>query len=85
MDIIFESSATNGKSTICLEYGTTVKDMIEKYCNENGLSINDHHIIFINNARRIYKNDSTKIESFFVINQKKPIVVVIDEKNVMGG
>ena len=84
MDIIFESSATNGKATICLEYGTTVKDMIEKYCNENGLSINDDHIFFINNARRIYKNDSTKIESFF-IKQKKPIVVEIDEKNVMGG
>ena len=84
MDIIFESSATNGKSTICLEYGTTVKDMIEKYCNENGLSINDHHIIFINNARRIYKNDFTKIESFFV-GQLKPTVVVIDGKNIMGG
>ena len=84
MDIIFESSATNGKATICLEYGTKVKDIIEKYCNENGLSINDDHIFFINNARRIYKNDSTKIESFF-INQARPVIVVNDIYDLIGG
>ena len=84
MDIIFESSAKSGKTVICLKYGTTIKEMMEKYCKEKGLSINDDHIVFINDARKINKNDLTPIESFF-INQGRPNVVVIDDKNVMGG
>ena len=83
MGITFKT--TRGKTTnMCLKYGTTIKEMMEKYCKEKGLSINDDHITFINNARKINKNDLTPIESFF-INQARPVIVVNDTYDLIGG
>ena len=83
MGITFKT--TRGKTTnMCLKYGTTIKEMMEKYCKEKGLSINDDHIVFINDARKINKNDLTPIESFF-INQARPVIVVNDTYDLIGG
>ena len=82
-DIIFET--TKGETTkMCLNYGTTVKEMVEKYCQENGLSINDDYITFISNAQKINKNDLTSIETFF-INQAYPCIIVNDVHALIGG
>ena len=83
MGITFKT--TKGETTkMGLKYGTTVKEMIEKYCQENGISIHDDYITFINNARKINKNDLTPIESFF-INQARPVIVVNDTYDLIGG
>ena len=83
MDITFKTTK-NEITNMCLKYGTTVREMMEKYCEEKGLSINDDRYAFINNARKINKNDMTPIESFF-INQSKPIIIVNDVYQLLGG
>ena len=75
----------NERTTFCLKYGTTVKEMIEKYCKEKGLPLNDKHerFAFIYQAQKINKDDLTPIESFFEINPST--VIVNDTYDLIGG
>ena len=83
MNITFKT--TKGIITnMCLKYGTTVKEMTEKYFQRMGISINDDHFIFINDYQKINKNDLTPIEHFFK-NQKSPVILVNDAYDLVGG
>ena len=82
--IIFKT-AGNNKTLLHLKYGTTVREMIEKYCNENGISIDNKNIGFIYNAVVINKNDSRPIENVFKDINKPHIIIVNDTDNLIGG
>ena len=68
---------------LSFKYGTTVKEIIEKFCNENRILKDDNHLDFIYNAQKINKNDITAIEIFFKDNPN-PNILVIDCNNIIG-
>ena len=70
-------------SNLSFKYGTTIKEIIEKFCNENGTKNDDNHLAFIYNAQKIKENDKTTIEVFFK-NSPNPNVVVIDGSSIIG-
>ena len=83
MNIIFKTTKNGTTTTFCLKHGTTVKEMIEKYCKEKGISLNDERFAFIYQAQKINKDDLTPIESFFEINPST--VIVNDTYDLIGG
>ena len=78
LNINFDTS--NGekteKTTLSLKYGTSIKEMIEKYFSEKQLEINYNRFTFIYQAEKINPNDTTPIENLFK-NSLLPSVVVI--------
>ena len=80
MNISFQTTKNNEpKTTMCLNYGTTIKELIEKYCKEKGLPLDNGRIGFIYVGNVINKNDLTSIESFFK-NNTNPLIIVMDAR-----
>ena len=71
------------ESYLSFKYGITMKEIIEKFFDENMISNDNNHFDFIYNAHKINKNDMTTIEVFFV-NNPKPSIVVIVGGNIIG-
>ena len=82
INIIFKFN--NDTTSFSLKCGTTVREMIEKYCNEKGISINNESIVFIYNSVVINKNDLRPIENVFDIN-RNPTIIVNDSGDLVGG
>ena len=59
-------------------YGTTIKEVYEKYCEQEQIDKNDDRFFFIYNGQKINKNDTTSIESFFAPYPNPKIVAVHD-------
>ena len=75
--IIIFKTTYGTKIQLCVDYGTTVGDVLIKYLlkiNRPEL-INSSAISFLYNARKIQFGDKTKIEDFFGCNEYPNIVV----------
>ena len=85
LNIIFKTTR-NETTTFCLKYGTTVKEMIQKYFKEKGLPLNDEHdrFAFIHVAQKINQNDLTPIEHYFK-NHINPVIIVNDVHDLIVG
>ena len=84
INIIFKT-VYNDTTPLTLKCGTTVWEMIEKYCNEKGISINNKSIVFIYNAVVINKNDLRPIENVFKDINKSHVIIVNNADDLIGG
>ena len=80
MTINFTKSGIN--CNLSFKYGTTIKEIIKKYCDNIGMQDNEH-LFFCYNGQKVNKNDMTTIELYF-INNTNPNIVVVDGKSVIG-
>ena len=71
------------ESYLSFKYGITMKEIIEKFFEENWISNDNNNFDFIYNTQKINKNDMTTIEVFFA-NNPKPSIVVLDGGNIIG-
>ena len=62
-----------------LKYGTTIKEMIEKYYNELLFNKNHEGLEFIYANQKINPNDITTIENYFKTDPN-PFIMMIDVK-----
>ena len=71
------------ESYLSFKYGITMKEIIEKFFEENWISNDNNNFDFIYNTQKINKNDMTTIEVFFA-NNPKPTIVLIVGGNIIG-
>ena len=70
-------------SDFYFNYGTTIKEIFEKYCEQKQIDKNDDRLFFIYNAQKINKNDTTSIENFFRGNLN-PKILALHDTDVIG-
>ena len=75
--------AIDGKIyAVALPFGSTVKNLIDKFYEKNPSYKSKKHLAFLYNACKINVNDMSKIENYFVGN---PSIVLVTYDNIMGG
>ena len=85
VNIVFIGGRGGGKN-IVIETDITLKELFDKYMNET-FGYENSKINFIFNARKIDRNDNTKIKDYFSNyrgNEVLPIIQVIECENVKG-
>ena len=64
-------------------YGTTIKEVYEKYCEQEQIDKIDDRFFFIYNGQKINKNDTTSIESFFA-PYPNPKIFAVHDTDIIG-
>ena len=71
---------------IIVDYGTSICDMIKKYCNEirEPELFRNKDISFIYNGCKLNHHDNSKVENLFLENSLNFNIFVYDGDNIIG-